>query len=354
MNQKKKKYTSKLGLPPGSLIHVGEVKTDKVVISRMVFNNDHFQEETIDNIKKINIPESEEKTTWYAINGLHDTSIIEFIGKTFHLDNLVLEDILNTNTRPTAENFDEYIFITFKILGIEEKEKNVISEQISLVLGKNWLLTFHEGSEDIFDAFRDRIRQAKGIIRQRNEDYFFYRLIDISVDNYYLITEFIIDIIDDLEARILKNTEDITSEEIYKLKRLIGQQKKSIIPVREAISSIIRMDTKLISKETQKFLRDVYEHTVQIIDSIERQRETVNDLLNLFMSGLSNKMNEVMKVLTIFASIFIPLTFIAGIYGMNFEVMPELHWKYGYFVVWGILVAVAIALLIYFKRKKWL
>ena len=350
MSKHKKRFASKIGLPPGSLVFVGDIKREKVTVSEMTFSPESIQEKTIDNIERIKVPDNEEKTNWFEVQGLHDPEIIELIGNKFSLDKLVLEDILNTTTRPVCENFDSNLFLSFKVLKVDEEKDIVHAEQFSLVLGQSWLLTFHETEPDIFEGFKDRIRQSKGIIRQRNEDYIFYRLIDIAIDNYFKVTELIDDKIDDLETNILQNTDKVSNEEIYRLKKLIGQQKKSIVPVREILSSLIRIDSGLISEDTQKYLRDVYEHLVQIIDTIERQRETVNDLLNLFMSGLSNKMNEVMKVLTIFASIFIPLTFIAGIYGMNFEIMPELSWQYGYFLVWGIMLVVAGALLFYFRK----
>jgi magnesium transporter len=239
------------------------------------------------------------------------------------------------------------------ILGVDSSANEITTERISLLLAKNGVISFQENETKILSPLKERIRQGKGLARQRKSDYIFYRLIDIIVDNYFLVIEHLADRIEELEEKILQDPDVGVHEEIYDLKRKIGFVKRTISPLRECISNVLKSDGDLVSESTQNYFRDVYDHLINLIETVDSQRETINDFLNLYMSAMSNKMNEVMKVLTIFASIFIPLTFIAGIYGMNFEIMPELQWKYGYFIAWSLMGIVALLLLIYFKRKKW-
>ena len=234
-------------------------------------------------------------------------------------------------------------------------KKNIIDlEQVSFVLGKNWLLSFQEQPGDVFNDIRTRLKENKGLIRKSGTDYLLYSLTDIIVDNYFLVTEFINDKIIDVEENVLHNPTEEVSFDIQKLKRVLLQFRKSIVPLREAISSLQKNELPHIKKHTLRYWRDVYEHLIHLTENIESQRDLLSSILDLYLSGVSNKMNQVMKVLTIIATIFIPLTFIAGVYGMNFENMPELKWKYGYFAVWIIMIIVAIIMILYFKRKKWL
>jgi magnesium transporter len=352
--KKKPKYASKVGLPPGSLIYVGEQRTGSTRIKVIDFSTSHLDELVLKNISESKVYDTDTSTTWIDIEGIHEPEVMQEIGDFFKIDQMVLEDILNTQHRPSFEEHDQYLYLSLKAIFYHEMEMRPVIQQISLILGRNWLVSFQENPKDVLNDYKERIRQAKGKIRSQKNDFIFYRLIDNIVDQYFLVTENIAEEMDVLEEKILHDPEQRIYEEIYRLKKDITNIKRAILPLREAVSSIIRSDNNLISKNTKELLRDVYEHVVQIVDTVETQRESITDFLNLYMSQLSNKMNEVMKVLTIFASIFIPLTFIAGIYGMNFENMPELRWDLGYPLVWLIMIAVGMGLFIYFKRKKWI
>lgn len=357
LNKRTKKesyHAKKAGLPPGSLVYLGAEKADKVTITQISYSETHYEEKELKDISETMISPDPDTTTWINIDGIHNTEMIESAGKHFDIHPLVLEDIVNTQHRPGAEEFDNYMFLALKMLSVDQDKKTIVSEHVSLVLGKNWVISFQENKVDIFEPFRERIRQAKGIIRQRKEDYIFYRLVDTIVDNYFLVTEFISEAIEDLEEEILVRPEKSTLESIYDMKKLIQELKKSIFPLREAVSTILRDESEYISEATGKYFRDVYEHIIQAFETIESQRETLTSFTDLYMSGLSNKMNQVMQFLTIFAAIFIPLTFIAGVYGMNFEYIPELQYKYGYFIVWGVMITVGLLMLRYFKKKDWL
>jgi len=347
-------YSDKAGLPPGSLVYIGKQRTQKVTVSEINYSTGHYEESELSKISDCNTWNNSENVTIVSVVGIHDTSIIEAAGEYFSLDPLILEDIVNTQNRSRLEEFDDYLFLPMKILGVDLNSNEITTEHESLLLGKNGIISFQESELKILDPLKDRIRKGKGIARQRNSDYIYYRMVDTIVDNYFVVTEYLADRLDVLEENILQNPNENVNEEIYELKKKIGFVKRTISPLRESISNIIKTDSDLVSESTQNYFRDVYDHLIHLIETVDSQRETINDFLNLYMSSMSNKMNEVMKVLTIFASIFIPLTFIAGIYGMNFAIMPELQWKYGYFVVWGIMFLVAILLLFYFRRKRWL
>ena len=347
-------YSDKAGLPPGSLVYIGKQRTQKVTVSEINYSTGHYEESELSKISDCNTWNNSENVTIVSVVGIHDTSIIEAAGEHFSLDPLILEDIVNTQNRSRLEEFDDYLFLPMKILGVDLNSNEITTEHESLLLGKNGIISFQESELKILDPLKDRIRKGKGIARQRNSDYIYYRMVDTIVDNYFVVTEYLADRLDVLEENILQNPNENVNEEIYELKKKIGFVKRTISPLRESISNIIKIDSDLVSESTQNYFRDVYDHLIHLIETVDSQRETINDFLNLYMSSMSNKMNEVMKVLTIFASIFIPLTFIAGIYGMNFAIMPELQWKYGYFVVLGIMFLVAILLLFYFRRKRWL
>jgi len=354
MQEQETKYADKVGLPPGSLVYIGKKRKDKVRITEFDFKKGFFVEKEIDDISHLDTRHDDETITWLNIDGIHDTDLIESVGQKFKLDAMVLEDIVNTKHRPKAEEHENYIFVTLKTLNFLENRKDIEIDQLSLVLGRHWLITFQEGGSDAFENLKKRIRNAQGHLPKKEEDFLFYRLIDTIVDHYFLTMDSIAEAIEELEEKLQADPDKNLHDEIYNLKKKISAIKKAIVPLRDAISTIIRSDYDYLSKSARKYFEDVYEHLVHIIEDIHAQHETLNDFLNMYMSGMSNKMNEVMKVLTIFASIFIPLTFIAGVYGMNFKNMPELEQKYGYFITWGVMLVTVAALLIYFRRKKWL
>jgi magnesium transporter len=354
MAKKEGHHSSKIGLPPGSIVYIGKKRTEKVKITVLEFSETYFEEKVITDISECSNCLDPDVTTWINVDGIYDTQLIEKIGKKFNLHPLLLEDIVNANHRPKMEEFDDYLYITCKMLGLGGKKEKVISEQISIVLGKGWVISFQEREGDIFEPFRERIRQAKGVVRTRKADYILYRLLDIVVDNYFYVTEHSAEEIEKLEEDVLTQHHDENLNIIHINKRDLVNLRKMIAPLREAITALMRDGNELISETTERYLRDVYEHVIHINDAIDSQREMVSSILDLYLSGVSTKMNQVMQVLTIFAAIFIPLTFIAGVYGMNFEYMPELSWKYSYFIVWGLMIVVALVLVVYFKKKKWL
>jgi magnesium transporter len=354
MKKKRSTYTNKIGLPPGSLVYIGRERKQKVTISEINFSPNQYEEVVLQNISDCYSWDHPDTVTLINVIGIHDTAVIEAVGKHFSLDQMILEDIVNSQSRSKLEEFDDFDLLRMNILGVDINSNEITAERISLLLAKNGVISFQENEIDFLTPLKERIRKNKGTVRQRKSDFIFYRLIDTIVDNYFLVIEHLTDRIDELEEKILHDPDVGVHEEIYDLKRKIGFVKRTISPIRESISNIIKSDGDLVSESTQNYFRDVYDHLLNLIETVDSQKETINDFLNLYMSAMSNKMNEVMKVLTIFASIFIPLTFIAGIYGMNFEIMPELQWRYGYFIAWGVMLLVTILLLIYFKRKKWL
>lgn len=292
--------------------------------------------------------------TWINIDGIHDVDIIERIGKNYGIHPLLLEDIVNTEQRPKIEDFEDYLFLILKMLSLDEEDREIKIEQVSLVIGPNYVLSFQEREGDVFDPLRDRIRRAKGRIRKMGADYLAYALLDAIVDGYFLILERIGDKIEGLEEDLISHPDTKILQAIHYLKREMIFLRRSVWPLREVISGMSRKESTLIKESTEIFLRDVYDHTIQVIDTIETYRDMVSGMLDTYLSSISNRMNEVMKVLTIFAAIFIPLTFVAGIYGMNFAFMPELGLKWGYFAALAVMASMAITMLIYFRRKKWL
>ncbi len=349
-----KKGLKKRGLPPGSLVHIGEKKTDKVKISVIDYDQNNLEEKEVNKIEECFPFKKKPTVTWVNIDGLHEVDVIEKIGNYFEVHPLVLEDILNTDQRPKMENFDKYIFFIIKMLYFDEKLHEIHTEQVSLILGGNFVISFQESIGDVFDPIRERISNSKGRIRSKGTDYLVYSLLDAIVDNYFIILEKVGEKVEDMEEDLISNPTPSTLQEIYNLKREMIYLRKSVWPLREVISGLQRDESALIQESTEVYLRDIYDHTIQVIDTIETFRDMISGMLDMYMSSVSNKMNEVMKVLTIFAAIFIPLTFVVGVYGMNFDIMPELHWQWGYLIIWVIIILVAFSMIIYFKQKKWL
>jgi magnesium transporter len=350
-----KKASKKVGLPPGTLIHVGEKRAEQVRISIIDYDETQFQEKEAKTVEECFPFKDKPTVTWINIDGLHDVEIIEKIGKHFGLHSLLLEDILHTEQRPKMEDFEDYLFIVLKMLYYDQEEHEIIqAEQVSLILGANFVLSFQEREGDVFNVIRDRIRTGKGRIRKAGADYLAYSLVDAIVDNYFIILERLGEKIESIEEELVTNPTPETLQTIHHLKREMIFLRKSVWPLREVINVLERGESALIQESTGIYLRDLYDHTIQVIDSIETFRDMVSGMLDIYLSSISNKMNEVMKVLTIIATVFIPLTFIAGIYGMNFEYMPELGWRWGYPVVWLVIVAVIITMVFYFRKKKWI
>ncbi|UCE38268.1 MAG: magnesium/cobalt transporter CorA [Thermoplasmata archaeon] len=355
-----KKTSKTAGLPPGTLIHVGDKKTEKVKVTIMDYDESHFQEKECKKIEECFTFKDKPTVTWVNIDGIHQVDIIESIGKAFNIHPLVLEDILNTGQRPKHEDFDDYIFTVLKMLYYDEKEKVVKTEQVSLILCQNFVISFQEREGDVFNQIRERIRSGKGRIRKMGADYLAYALLDAIVDGYFIVLEKFGERIEGMEEELVTEPKHETLQTIHALKREMIYLRKSVWPLREVISGLERGESPLIKESTHIYLRDVYDHTIQVIDSIETYRDMTSGMLDLYLSSISNRMNEVMKVLTIIATIFIPLTFIAGIYGMNFNPeksplnMPELNWYWGYPLALFSMILILLIMLIYFRRKKWL
>jgi magnesium transporter len=325
-----------------------------VRLSLLDYDEQSVQDKEIASIEECFPLKATPTVSWINIDGLHDVEIIEKIGRHFAIHPLILEDILNTNQRPKQEDFGDGLFIVLKMLSYDEKNQCIKPEQVSLILGENYVISFQEAIGDVFDPIRDRIRSAKGRIRTMGPDYLIYSLVDAIVDGYFLILEKIGDRIEVLEEELVTNPSQATLHQIHEMKREMIFLRRNIWPLRELISGLDRGESSLIKDTTQVYLRDVYDHTIQVIDTVESFRDMVAGMLDIYLSSLSNRMNAIMKVLTIIATIFIPLTFVAGIYGMNFEHMPELKWKYGYAGVWGLMIVIFLGMMVYFKRKKWL
>jgi magnesium transporter len=349
-----KKRTKKPGLPPGTLVHIGKERVEKSRITIIDYNQTNFQEMEVKSVEECFPLKDNSTVTWINIDGLQQIEIIEKIGKHFNLHPLIQEDILNTEQRPKLDDFEDYIFFVMKMHYFEEKNNTIKIEQISLVLGQNFIISFQETEGDIFDPVRERIRNGRVRIRSSGTDYLIYALIDAIVDNYFIILEKIGERIENIEGELVTEPGKETLHDIHDLKREILFFRKSVWPLRELVSTLERGESNLIKESTRIYLRDVYDHTIQVIDTMETFRDMVSSMLDLYLSSISNKMNEVMKVLTIIATIFIPLTFVAGLYGMNFEYMPELKWRWSYPSVLLVIVVIGIFMLYYFRRKKWL
>ncbi len=349
-----KKASKRIGHIPGSLIYTNEKKMEKAKITIIDYDEKNFQEREAERVEE-SFPFKETPTvTWINIDGIHNVDIIEKIGEHFDLHSLILEDILNTGQRPKYDDLEDYIFVVLKMLYYDEKKQEINSEQVSIVLGSNFVITFQEKEGDVFKSIRERIRNSKGRIRKMGADYLAYALIDAVVDNYFIILEKLGEEIEGLEELLVVNPSTETLQTIHNLKRETIFLRKSVWPLREVIDYLDRRESNLIKETTSIYLRDVYDHTIQIIDTVEAFRDLISGMLDIYLSSISNKMNNIMKVLTIIATIFIPLTFIAGVYGMNFKFMPELEWRWSYPLVWVVMISITVYMIFYFKDKKWL
>ena len=349
-----KRHSESKGLAPGTLVHIGERKTESVRITYIDYDEHNFKENQVPTIEECFPFKTTPTVTWINIDGLHQTDIIEKLGEQFELHPLILEDIINTGQRPKMEEYEKYIFIVLKMLSYNDEEQTVQAEQVSLVLGPNFVISFQESMGDVFEQIRHRIRNGKARIRKMASDYLMYALLDAVVDNYFVVLERFGERIESMEDELVADPTEKTLEQIHTLKREMIYVRKSVWPLRELISGLQRTESSLISGATMVYLRDVYDHTIQVIDTVESFRDMVSGMLDIYLSSISNRMNAVMKVLTIMATIFIPLTFVAGIYGMNFRYMPELELRWGYPAVWAIMVLVAVVMLFCFRKKKWL
>lgn len=351
---KKSRRYSKLGLAPGTVKYIGERKDQKHIVSLVEFDKDHCNSSVLDTNKALETYFlNETKTQWLNIVGLTDESFIKTLGNSLNLNLLTLESVVDTHQRPKIDDFDHYLFGVFKMVYFDDNA-SLKYEHLAMVLLEGKLITFQEVEEDVFNGVRTRLSQEISRIRQRGADYLFFALLDAVVDHYFIALEQLGLKLDQLEDMVYYNSEPSQGQKIQKLKKEILKLRQHIYPSKDLVQKLLNSTHPLIKEETKVFLRDLSDQCAEINETIQLYREMSTNLMELHMSTMGNKMNEVMKVLTIMASIFIPLTFIAGIYGMNFENMPELHWKFGYPLVWILMGSCFIGMLIYFKLKKWM
>ncbi len=349
-----KKSSRKAGLPPGTLIHIGEESAEKVHVSLLDYDQTHVVEKEDLTAEACRPLKTSPSVTWINVSGIHDIPVIEAFGRAFDIHPLVLEDVVHTGQRPKTEDLGNYLYIVLKMLSPVEGDNIFTTEQLSLIVGKNFVISFQERDGDVFQPIRDRIHKGKGRIRKSGSDYLAYALVDAIVDNYFIILENAGEKIESLQESVLSEPDPSNLRDIQGMRREMAFLRRSIWPLREAISTLQRRESPLIGREVVPYLRDVHDHTIQVLETVEALRDSISSTLDIYLSSVSNKMNEVMKVLTIIATIFIPLTFIVGVYGMNFKYMPELEWKWGYPVVWLVMIVLGIIMLLGFKRKKWL
>jgi magnesium transporter len=343
---------NKLGAPPGTIVYYGEDRTDKVKITLIEYNEGEYIEKDFYDLSECLDLVNPDMVKWINVDGIHDVALIEKIGKHFNIHPLTLEDIVNTNQRPKFEDYDNYVVAIMKMIYYDAELR---SEQLSVVLMNGMVISFQEVyGGDAFDLIRNRLRQGKGRVRKMGADYLAYALIDAVVDCYFTILEKIGDRIELLEEELISDPTKETMQQLHHMKREMIFVRKAVWPMRELINNLERSETELIKPSTDVYLRDVHDHTVRVIDTVETYRDLLSGMMDIYLSSVSNRMNEVMKVLTIITTIFVPVTFIAGVYGMNFDYMPELHSKWGYPVTWAVMIVIIVSLLIYFRKKKWL
>ncbi len=351
-----KKRSGKLGLAPGTPVYIGDTKTHTTHTVRIQYNEASVATQTVKHFEELKDNITDKTVTWINVDGVHEVDLIEHIGKMFNLHGLSVEDIVNTDQRPKIEDHDNYLYIVLKMLTLNETTFEVKPEQISLILGHGFVISFQEDEGDVFDAVRDRIMTGKGRVRKSGCDYLVYALLDAIVDHYFVVLEKLSEKIEQLEDQVLADNKPspIRIKQIHTLKKEVIYLHRTIWPLREVFSDFAKAESPLLKDTTRVFIRDVLDHTIQIIESIQTFRDMLTVQMDMYLSYTSHSTNEVMRVLTIIATIFIPITFVVGIYGMNFRFMPELEWEWGYPMVWIVIIFAVAAMLVYFKRNKWL
>ncbi|SDL55195.1 magnesium transporter [Catalinimonas alkaloidigena] len=353
-----KKTVRKTGESPGTLTYVGRSKLKDVLLTFTEYGEESLLTKTWKTRKdfiRFNQRTEHAPISWLNVDGVHKPEVVASVGNTFHLHPLLQEDVVDTEQKPKIDYYDDTIFVVMKMAQFNREKSRLYFEHVSMVLGPGYVLSFQEERDvDIFEPIRTRLQNASGQLRRSGPDFLFYALIDTIVDHYFAVLEQLGDRIEQLELNIIEETDEKATHELYSLKREMILLRRSVWPVREILSKLQRGSNTLLTPELQPFLRDVYDHTIQIIETIETYRDILSGLLDVYLSITSNRMNQIMKVLTIISTIFIPLTFIAGIYGMNFDHMPELHERWAYPAVWGVMIAISVALLIFFQKKRWL
>ncbi|MEQ1792652.1 MAG: magnesium/cobalt transporter CorA [Nitrospira sp.] len=346
------KRSKKTGLPPGTLVHIGEKKAETVTMTAFDYAGPRCDERTVTNPNELQ-PPADESVTWVDIGGVHRLDLLEAFGKQFSLHPLLLEDIANTDQRPKLDDYESYLFLVMKVLSVTDKQ-DLLVEQVSFVIGRNFVLSFQENGTDVFKPVRDRLRGGKGRLRQSGADYLLYALVDAIVDQYFLVLESMGEKIELLQEKVVADPKPDTLREVHALKRQLLFLRRAVWPLREATNGLSRSDCPFLHEPTKVFFRDVYDHVVQIVDTIETLREMVSASLDIYLSSVSYRLNAVMRVLTVITTIFMPLSFIASIYGMNFEHMPELKSEWGYPAVLAAMGLIAAGMLMAFRQRRWL
>ena len=349
-----KRYSRKVGLPPGTLVYVGEERTESVRISVTDYDEKHLQESEVQTIEACLAFKDTKTVTWIHIEGIHKTDIIEDIGKHFGVNSLVLEDLMSPTQLPKIETYEDHVFIILKSLDYNATSPSVSREQIGLIIGENFVISLQETAEQLFTSIQNRLQNTQGRMRNMRPDYLAYALIDVIVDHYFMVLEQLSDRIELLEEEAIANPTSEVLGKINILRREVLLLRRPILPLRDVINNVLDDEIPLFSQDTHLYFRDVHDHLIQVIHTLETLRSAASDLFDTYTSAVSHRMNEVMKVLTVVATFFIPLTFLAGIYGMNFKSMPELDAPWGYPIVLSVMVVIGISMFIYFRLKKWL
>lgn len=352
MTTSAKKRSQTIGQPPGALMYLGDKADKEIQITISTYDGQEYSETVTNTFRDCDLSRKDSRTTWININGLHRVKDLEYLGQSFQLHPLILEDILHTDQRPKLEEFDSYLFLIVKMLQLNGLE--VSSEQVSLILGDHFVISLHEYDQDIFEPVRQRLQAGTGRIRSAGADYLAYALLDLVVDHYFLILENLGEGIEEIEGELLARPTPDTLTQIHRLKRDTILMRRAVWPLREVVNRLERSDSAFVQDHTRLYLKDAYDHVTMVIDSIETYRDILAGMLDIYLSTVSNRLNEVMMVLTVMASIFIPLTFIAGVYGMNFRYMPELEWRWGYFAALFGMALLAGAMFLYFWKKGWI
>jgi len=355
MPRMQKKRSIKAGLPPGTPVHIGEASEEKTRVTVLTYNEKFCEEREVSRAEECLLPKEKDRVTWINVTGLHQVEWLEELNACLGLHPLVLEDILNTEQRPKVEEYEDYLFLVLKAFFLSPKgPEKVESRQVSLILGEQFVISFQEKDQQLLQPIRERLLNGKGRLRRMGADYLLHAILDAVVDQYFVVLEILGEKIEVLEEELVTRPRSSTLEAIHWMKREMIFIRKALWPLREVIGSLTRGEFSLIRESSVVYLRDVYDHTIQIIDNIETYRDILAGMTDIYLSSISNRMNEVMKVLTIISTLFIPLTFIAGVYGMNFKYMPELEQIWGYPAVLAVMAGVAVFMLIYFRRKRWI
>lgn len=347
------KAPSKRGLPPGTLVHTGEQRVEHTRMHAIRFGPDTFREWDVERPDDCFPPADAGTVTWLNVDGLHDVELLGELGRLAGLHPLALEDVVSLRQRPKQEDYDTHVYIVLRMLDYDAARGEVTSEQISLIVGANFVISFQEAPGDVWDSVRERLRNAKSGFRARGADYLAYALMDSIVDAYFKVVEMLGDQLEQLEMQVMDQPNRASIHAIHRLKGELLVMRKAVWPLRDVFNSLLRDEDSPFGPGTRIYLRDLHDHTFQIIDAVETMRDITGGLIDLYLSSMSNRMNEVMKVLTLIATLFIPLTFIVGVYGMNFDYLPELHWKWSYPVLWVMMIVVVLVMLSWFRRKGW-